>query len=108
MRGSYIAAAVLAAAGHETPPPNNVMMWNSFKTKYGKVYNGINEDSVRFGNFQSNVEIMWATNARNLTFALGANESANLTQGVVTLVSGIVYTVAPFFTLSLFCCSLCT
>ena len=36
--------------------------------------------------FKSNIEIIWATNAGNLTFTLGVNEFADLTQGVVTLV----------------------
>ena len=80
MKSYCIAAAVLVAAGHETPPPNYVMMLDHFKTHYGKVYNGINEESVRFGNFKSNVEIIRATNARNLSFSLGVNEFADLTQ----------------------------
>merc|ERR1712012_906820 len=50
------------------------------KTKYGKVYNGINEDAVRFGIFKANVDVIYATNARNLTFALGVNEFTDLTQ----------------------------
>ena len=48
------------------------------------MYNGINKEFVWFGNFKSNNEIIWATNAGNLTFALGVNEFADLTQGVVT------------------------
>jgi len=80
MKSYCIAAAVLVTAGHETPPPNYVMLWNYFKTHYGKVYNGINEEAVRFGNFKSNVEIIRATNARNLSFSLGVNEFADLTQ----------------------------
>jgi len=80
MKRYCIAAAVLVAAGHETTPPNYVMLWNYFKTHYGKVYNGINEESVRFGNFKSNVDIIRATNARNLSFSLGVNEFADLTQ----------------------------
>merc|ERR1712012_818369 len=50
------------------------------KTKYGKVYNGINEDAVRFGIFKANVDVIYATNARNLTFSLGVNEFTDLTQ----------------------------
>ena len=34
--------------------------------------------------FKSNIEIIWATNAGNLTFTLGVNEFADLTQGVAT------------------------
>nr|ABV22333.1 cysteine protease 1 [Noctiluca scintillans] len=80
MKSSCTAAAVLVAAGHEVPPPDYMMMFNNFKTKYGKVYNGINEDAVRFGIFKANVDIIYATNARNLTFALGVNEFTDLTQ----------------------------
>merc|ERR1719414_2314601 len=80
MKSSFIAAAVLVAAGHEVPPPDYMMMFNNFKTKYGKVYNGINEDAVRFGIFKANVDVIYATNARNLTFALGVNEFTDLTQ----------------------------
>jgi len=80
MKSSCIAAAVLVAAGHEVPPPDYMMMFNNFKTKYGKVYNGINEDAVRFGIFKANVDVIYATNARNLTFALGVNEFTDLTQ----------------------------
>ena len=39
-----------------------------------------------FENFKSNTEIIWATNAGNLTYTLGINELADLTQGVVSLV----------------------
>ena len=51
-----------------------------------QVYNGINEELVWFENFKSNIEIIWATNAGNLTYTLGINEFADLTQGVVSLV----------------------
>merc|ERR1719414_1962694 len=71
MKSSCIAAAVLVAAGHEVPPPDYMMMFNNFKTKHGKVYNGINEDAVRFGIFKANVDVIYATNARNLTFFVG-------------------------------------
>merc|ERR1719414_1166866 len=80
MKSSCIAAAVLVAAGHEVPPPDYMMMFNNFKTKYGKVYNGVNEDAVRFGIFKANADVIYATNARNLTFALGVNEFTDLTQ----------------------------
>jgi len=80
MKSSCVAAAVLVAAGHEMPSPDYMMMFNNFKTTYGKVYNGINEDAVRFGNFKANVDVIYATNARNLTFALGVNEFTDLTQ----------------------------
>jgi|ERR1712136_725500 len=48
--------------------------------KYLKVYNDINEESVRFENFKTNVGIIRATNAKNLTYKLGVNQFADLTQ----------------------------
>ena len=51
-----------------------------------QVYNGINEELVWFEHFKSNIEIIWTTNAGNLTYTLGINEFADLTQGVVTSV----------------------
>jgi len=79
MKGSCIAVAALLAEAHEVPPPDYLMMFDNFKMKYGKVYNGIDEESVRFANFKANVDIIVATNAKNLTYSLGVNEFADLT-----------------------------
>ena len=49
-----MAAAVLLAAANEKSPPNYQMRFDNFKTKYGKVYSGIDEKSVRFENFKAN------------------------------------------------------
>ena len=51
-----------------------------------QVYNSINEELMFFENFKSNIEIIWATDGWNLTYTLGINEFADMTQGVVTLV----------------------
>ena len=51
-----------------------------------QVFNGINEELVWFENFKSNIEFISATKAGNLTYTLGINEFADLTQGVVSLV----------------------
>merc|ERR1712107_924155 len=64
---------------HEVPPPDYLMMFDNFKMKYGKVHGGIDEESVRFANFKANVDIIVATNAKNLTYFLGVNEFADLT-----------------------------
>ena len=77
--GADFAAAALLAEAHEVPPPDYLMMFDNFKMKYGKVYNGIDEESVRFANFKANVDIIAATNAKNLTYSLGVNEFADLT-----------------------------
>ena len=62
MEGARVAAAALVAAGHETSPPSYQLMFDDFMTKYGKVYNGIDEESVRFENFKTNIGIIRASN----------------------------------------------
>merc|ERR1712136_521286 len=57
MKGSCIAVAALLAEAHEVPPPDYLMMFDNFKT---------------------NVDIIAATNAKNLTYSLGVNEFADL------------------------------
>ena len=51
-----------------------------------QVYNSINEELMWFENFKYNIEIIWAIDAGNLTYTLGINEFADLTQGVFSLV----------------------
>ena len=68
MKSACVAAAVLVSAADERSPPNYQMKFDHFKTKYGKVYNGIDEESVRVENFKANVGIIRATNAKNLTW----------------------------------------
>ena len=50
-----------------------------FRLQYGKVYNGIDDESVHFAHFKANVEIIVATNAKNLTFSMGVNRFADRT-----------------------------
>ena len=59
MKGSCIAVAALLAEAHEVPPPDYLMMFDNFKMKYGKVYNGIDEESVRFAIFKSMSTWLW-------------------------------------------------
>jgi len=80
MKRACIAAVSVAAAHESSLLPDYVTMFDNFKMKHGKVYNGINEESVRFNNFKANVDIILAANARNLTFTLGLNEFADMTQ----------------------------
>ena len=49
-----IAAAVLVAAGQKTIPPNYEAsdVVNQYKTRLLRVYNDVNEETVRFGNFE--------------------------------------------------------
>merc|ERR1712227_541260 len=62
-----------------TPGPNYDLMWDHFKTKYGKVYNGITDESTRFQIFKGHVDFIHTTNAQNLTYRLKVNEFADLT-----------------------------
>ena len=49
-----IAADVLVAAGQKTIPPNYKAsdVENQYKTRFLRVYNDVNEETVRFGNFE--------------------------------------------------------
>ena len=44
------------------------MMWKDFKGTFGKLYNGIDEESSRFGAFKANVDIIQAANNKNLSY----------------------------------------
>merc|ERR1712048_941473 len=50
---------------------------------FGKVYNGmrlgVEEDNHRFEIFKANVDVIQATNAKNLSYTLGVNQFADLT-----------------------------
>ena len=55
---------MLEAAKHETDSSNYKTVWDRCKTRFGKVRDGIYEESVRFGNFESNDEAFYATTLR--------------------------------------------
>ena len=42
------------------------MMFDRFRMPYGKVYNGVDEVSVRFDNFKANVGVIRTTNVPNV------------------------------------------
>jgi len=77
----FPAAVVLACLAHggAAAPPNYLTQWNEFKNKYGKVYNGIDEEPNRFIAFETNIDFIIETNAKNLSFALGINQFSDLT-----------------------------
>merc|ERR1712227_548259 len=78
--GEPLADAVdWATKGAATPGPNYDLMWDHFKTKYGKVYNGITDESARFQIFKGHVDFIHTTNAQNLSYRLKVNEFADLT-----------------------------
>mmetsp|Transcript_32655 Transcript_32655/g.78487 ORF Transcript_32655/g.78487 Transcript_32655/m.78487 type:complete len:449 (+) Transcript_32655:78-1424(+) len=64
-----IAVAVCAAASE----------WEDFKAKYGKVYNGDDEETKRKTIFYTNLKYIEGENAKNLSYKLGVNEFADLT-----------------------------
>ena len=71
-----VGANLIAATDSQ---PNYDMMWKDFKNTFGKVYNAIDEESNRFKVFKANVDIMEATNLKNLSYTLGVNQFADLT-----------------------------
>ena len=73
--------AVLASAGHEATPPNYEALWKQYKTKFRKVYNDVDEETVSFWNFKLNAENIRATKRdKDLTFHLGLNELTDSTR----------------------------
>jgi len=76
MRG-VVLLALLALGSAETP--NYAMKWESFKTKFNKVFADAKEESSRFETFKSNVDIIYEANEQNMIFELGVNEFADLT-----------------------------
>merc|ERR1712065_108295 len=80
MKSSCIGASLLlSTASAATPGPNYDLMWDHFKTKYGKVHGGITDESTRFQIFKGHVDFIHTTNAQNLTYRLKVNEFADLT-----------------------------
>jgi len=49
-----------------------------FKNAFGKIYNGVDEESHRESIFMSNVELIEESNAKNLTYVLGVNQFADM------------------------------
>ena len=45
---------------------------------YGKVYNGVDEVSVRFDNFKANVVVIRTTNAKHLSFWLRSTDAGRV------------------------------
>jgi len=57
--------------------PDYKALWTEFKKTYGKVYNG--DESKPFGIFKTNVDKVYAENAKHLSYKLEVNEFADLT-----------------------------
>ena len=75
MKWSCVAATAMLASGHETPPPGYTRMFVRFRMRYGKVYNSVGEESVRFDHVKANVDVIRTTNAKTLTCWLGPPSS---------------------------------
>jgi len=60
------------------PVPDYAMMYDQFKQKFGKSYNSEDEEAKRFGIFKSNVDYIYDTNAKKLSYRLGVNAFADL------------------------------
>ena len=78
MKWSCVAAAAILASDHETPPPDNTKMFDRFRMRYGKVYNGVDEASVRFGNFKADVGVIRGTNAKHLSSWLRSTDAGRV------------------------------
>jgi len=70
-----VGAGLAAAADSQ---PNYDMKWKDFKNTFGKVYNGVDEESTRFNIFKANVDVIQAVNNKNLSYTLGVNQFADL------------------------------
>jgi cathepsin L len=64
--------------------------WEEFKAKYGKVYNG-DEDEHR-ATYEANMARNAEHNAKNLGFTLGENQFSDLTQEQYRVAAGLGYT----------------
>jgi len=61
-------------------PPTHEQQWIDFKKKFAKEYNGMDEEHARYEIFSANLDFIEATNAKNLTYTLGVNLFADLTE----------------------------
>jgi len=78
MRAVLFSVAVSGVAA-QTSPPNYDMLWNNWKMEYGFTSNDIDEENKRFAIFKENVDFIYATNAKGLSYTLGLNQFSHLT-----------------------------
>jgi len=79
MKAVVAAGLASVAVAGDLPEPNYMTMWSEFKNEFGKVYNAVDEENQRFEVFKANVDIIQATNAKNLSYTLGVNQFSDLT-----------------------------
>merc|ERR1712061_110547 len=53
--------------------------WGEFKGKFGKTYNGMEEEARRFEIFGKNMDFIQTVNAKGLSYKLGWNQFTDLT-----------------------------
>ena len=71
MKGYCIALVALLAEAHEVLSRNHVMMSDNFRKRYGKVFNGIDGESVRFANFKTNVDTICGDQCQDFDVLVG-------------------------------------
>jgi len=77
MRSVVFASSVLVAGA--APPPNIKSLFEAFKRDYGRAYATPFEEGQRFQIFSENVETIYASNAKNLSYTLGITGEADRT-----------------------------
>jgi len=70
LRAALLGVAVAGALGDE---------WASWKARYGKVYNGADDDEVRRQVFEDNLQYINSENAKELSYTLETNMFSDLT-----------------------------
>jgi len=68
----------LSSADIDTTPPHSAE-WTKFQQKFGKTYNGVDEEAKRFEIFQKNMDFIQSQNAKGLSYTLGWNQFTDLT-----------------------------
>jgi C1A family cysteine protease len=77
--GSSADDKLLCMTLHTAPAVAAGSAWEDFKAKYGKYYNGADEDAKRHQIFDANVEFINAENAKGHSYTLGVGPFADLT-----------------------------
>jgi len=77
MKFTVLASCALAAAA--TSPPNKAMLFDGFIEKFNIKYATEFEKGQRFQIFSENVDVIYASNAKNRSFTLGITKNADQT-----------------------------
>lgn len=77
MKFAVLASFALGAVA--TPPPNKEMLFKEFMENFGQAYATDFEKGQRFQIFSENVDVIYASNAKNRSFTLGITKNADRT-----------------------------